>query len=123
MRFVIPSELLLHTSPLFPTDSANGVVHGAVSLVDVDNSAIPHPPRLRNIFGSCSIVMRLIQQFQGLAEAAVGTHAYINLRVIFEILAVIDRSPLDLADGCTRPGHKGWKENWALAPEGTLPET
>ena len=90
MRSVIPSELRLHASPLFPTDSANGVVHGAVSLVDVDNCAIPHPSRLGNILGSCSIVMRLIQQFQGLAKAAVGTHPCINRRVIFEILAVID---------------------------------
>ena len=42
--------------------------------------------------------MRLIQQLQGLAEAAVGTHAYIDRRMIREILAVIDRGPLDLAD-------------------------
>ena len=62
--------------------------------------AIPHAPGLGHIFCPCGIVMCLIQQLQSFAEAAVGTHAYIDRRVIFEILAVIDRGPLDLADGC-----------------------
>ena len=99
-RSVIPLELRLHPSPLFPTHLADGIIHRTVRLVDVDNSAIPHAPRLRNVFCPCGIVMRLIQQLQGLAEAAIRTHVDINRRMIFKILAVIDRGSLDLADSC-----------------------
>jgi hypothetical protein len=89
---------LLHTAPLFPMRSPDGIVHRAVGLVDVVYSAIPHAPRLGYVFCLCGIVVCPIQQLQSLAEAPVGTHAYIDGRVIFEVLAVIDRGPLDLGD-------------------------
>ena len=92
-------EVFLHTIPLFPMDPADGIVHRSVGLVDVVYSSIPHPSGLRYVFCPRGIVVRLIQQLQSLAEAAVGMHAYINGRVIREILAVIDRGPLDLIDG------------------------
>jgi len=80
--------------------SADSIIHRAVRLVDVNDSPVPHAPRLGNIFCPCGIVMCFVQQLQGLAEAAIGAHARIDRRVIFEILAVVDRGPLDLADGC-----------------------
>ena len=76
----------------------DGVVHRAVGLVDVVNSPIPHTSCLGYVFCPRGVVVCLIQQLQSLAEAPVGTHAYIDGRVIFEILAIIDRSPLDLGD-------------------------
>ncbi len=93
-------ECFYITVPLFPTDPADGIVHRSVGLVDVVYSAIPQPSGLGHVFCPRGIVMRLIQQLQSLAEAAVGTHAYIDGRVICEIFAVIDRGPLDLIDGC-----------------------
>jgi hypothetical protein len=79
---------------------ADGIVDCAVGLVDMAYGAIPHTPRLRHVFCPGGIVMRLIQQLQSLAEAAIGSHAYIDGRMIGEILAVIDRGPLDLGDRC-----------------------
>ena len=42
--------------------------------------------------------VRLIQQLQRFTEAAVGTHADVDLRVILQILTVIDGGHLDLID-------------------------
>ncbi len=61
-----------------------------MGLVDMVHSSIPHASGLGHVFCPCGIVVRLIQQLQSLAEAAVGTHAYIDWRVIGEILAIID---------------------------------
>jgi hypothetical protein len=79
-------------------DGSDCVVYGTVGLVDVVHSTIPHASGLGNVFCPSGIVVRLIQQFQSFAEAAVRTHANIDWRVIGEILAIIDRSSLDLGD-------------------------
>ena len=93
-------ETCLHAVPFFPMDPADGVVDRAVGLVDMAYGAVPRTPRLGHVFCPSGIVMRLIQQLQSLAEAAIGSHAYIDRRMIGEILAVIDRCPLDLGDRC-----------------------
>ena len=95
-----PANALLHTVPLFPMDPTNGIVDCAVRLVNVPYSAIPHTPRLGHVFCPRGIVMGLIQQFQCLAESAIGTHVGIDRRVIGKILAIVDRGALDLVDRC-----------------------
>ncbi len=71
-------------------DGSDGVVYGSVGLVDVVHSPIPQASGLGNVFCPSGIVVRPIQQLQSFAEAAVGTHANIDWRVIGKILAIID---------------------------------
>src|SRR5580698_9011961 len=81
-------------------DPADSVVHRAMGLVDVMYSSIPHASGLGHVFCLRSIVMRPVEQLQSLAEAAIRSHVYIHSRMISEILTIINRGLLDLADGC-----------------------
>jgi hypothetical protein len=68
-------------------------------LIDVPECAISQPAYGRIIFFTGDIIVRLVQQFHRAVKAPGAVHVGIDRRMIVQILAVIDRSPLDFADG------------------------
>jgi hypothetical protein len=75
------------------------VIDDAVRFVDVPDGAIAQTTHRRVIFFTGDIVVRFVQQFQRAMIAAGAFHVRIDRRVIVQILAVINGSPLDFVDG------------------------
>ncbi len=51
------------------------------------------------ILFACDVVVRFVQQFQSAMKAAAAFHLRIDRRMIVQILAIPNRSPLDFVDG------------------------
>jgi hypothetical protein len=75
------------------------VIDDAVGFVDVVDGAIAETADTGIIFFAGNIVVRLVEQFEGAVEAAAAVHAGVDRRMIFQILAVINRGTLDFANG------------------------
>jgi hypothetical protein len=74
------------------------MIDNAMSLVDVMDGAIAQTADGRIIFFAGDVVVRLVQQFQRTVEAAPAVHVGVDRRMVFEVLSVINRGMLDLAD-------------------------
>ena len=74
------------------------MIDHAVRFIDVMQGAIAQSPHRRIIFFAGDIVVRLIQQLHRAVVAAGPVHMHIDRRMIVQILAIIDRSPLDFID-------------------------
>jgi hypothetical protein len=75
------------------------VIDNAVGLVDVVDGAIAQTPNPRIIFFAGNIVVRLVEQFQCAVKAASAVHVGIDRRMVFKVLAVINRGILDFPNG------------------------
>jgi hypothetical protein len=74
------------------------VIDNAVGFVDMVESAIAQTAHGGIILFAGDIVMRLVEQLQRAVKAAGAVHSSINRRMISQILAIINRSALDLSD-------------------------
>src|SRR5271157_45613 len=61
--------------------------------------AIAQPAYGWIIFFAGDIIVRLVEQFQGAVIATSVSHVRIDRRMVIQILAIINRSTLDLSDG------------------------
>jgi hypothetical protein len=77
----------------------NGFFDVMMRLVDVLQRSQLQPLRKAIVLFMRDIVVRLVDQFKSAMQAARPVEPGINGRVIVEILAVVNRGPLDLADG------------------------
>jgi len=75
------------------------VIDNAVRFVDMAEGAIAQTAYGRIIFFAGDIIVRLVEQFQGAVIAASVSHVRIDRRMVIQILAIINRSALDLSDG------------------------
>jgi len=75
------------------------VIDDAVRFVDVAEGAIAQTTHRRIIFFAGDIIVRLVEQFQGAVIAASVSHMRIDRRMVIQILAIVNRSALDLSDG------------------------
>ena len=64
------------------------------------NRPIPHSPCLRNIFRMIQIMVRRRQQLIRLAETVMRAQPVVNGEWIGIALAIVNRRPLNLTDGC-----------------------
>jgi hypothetical protein len=74
-------------------------IDDVVRFVDVAEGAIAQTAHRWIIFFAGDIVVRLVEQFQGAVIAASAIYVRIDRRVIIQILAIVNRSVLDLCDG------------------------
>ncbi|MGA3072173.1 MAG: hypothetical protein ABSG56_00635 [Bryobacteraceae bacterium] len=77
----------------------NGLFDVMMRLVDVLQRSQLQPLRKAIVLFMRDIVVGLVDQFKSAMQAARPVEPGIDGRVIVEILAVVNRSPLDLADG------------------------
>jgi hypothetical protein len=75
------------------------VIDDAMRFVDVMKGTIPKPPHGRVIFFPGDVIVSFIEQFHRAVKAAGAVHPYVDWRMIVQILAVVDRSPLNFVDG------------------------
>jgi len=75
------------------------VIDDTVRFVDVVEGAIPQTAHGWIVFFPSDVVASLIQQFKRAAIAAAAVHLPGDRRVIVQILAVVNRGPLDFVDG------------------------
>jgi len=75
------------------------VIDDAMRFVDVMKGAVPKPTYGWIIFFAGDVIVSFIQQFHRAVKAAGAIHASIDRRMIVQILAVVNRSPLDFLDG------------------------
>jgi hypothetical protein len=75
------------------------MIDDAVGFVNVMKRAISQTAHGRVIFFPSDVIVGSIQQFHRAVIAAGAIHSCIDRRVIVQVLAVIDRSPLDFVDG------------------------
>jgi len=70
-----------------------------MGFVDMAEGAIAQTAHRRIVFFAGNIIVRLVEQFQGAAIAASVPNARIDRRMVIQILAIVNRSALDLSDG------------------------
>src|SRR5580693_5792083 len=75
------------------------VIDDAVGFVDVPEGAIAQTAYGRIILFAGNIVVRFVEQFQSAVIAAGAVHMRIDRRMIVQILAIVNRSALDLSKG------------------------
>ncbi len=75
------------------------VIDDVMRFVDVVQRAIPKTSHRWIVFFSCDVIVGLIQQLLGAMKTASASHPRIDWRVVIQILAVVDRSPLNFVDG------------------------
>jgi hypothetical protein len=75
------------------------VIDDAVRFVDVVEGAIAQTTHGGIIFFAGDIIVRLVEQFQSTVIAASAFYVRIDRRMVIQILAIINRSVLDLSDG------------------------
>jgi hypothetical protein len=75
------------------------MIDDAMSFIDVVQGSITKTAYGRVIFFSGNVVVSFIQKFHGAVEAAGPVHMRIDRRVIVQVLAVVNRGPLDFVDG------------------------
>jgi hypothetical protein len=75
------------------------VIDDAVGLVDVMDGAIAQSADAGIIFFAGNVVVRLVEELEGAVKAASAVHAGVDRRMVFQVLAVINRGMLDFADG------------------------
>jgi hypothetical protein len=97
-------ELIFHRSCGNPNGLVVGhlcdqVIDDAMGFVDVVNSAIAQTPHCRIIFLARDIVVRFVEQLRRAVVAAGAVHSSIDWRMIVYILAIVNRSVLNLPDG------------------------
>jgi hypothetical protein len=68
-------------------------------FVDVMKGAVPKPTHGWIIFFAGDVIVSFIQQFHRAVKAAGAIHACIDRRMIVQVLAVVNRSPLNFVDG------------------------
>jgi len=68
-------------------------------FVDVMKGAIPKTPHGRVIFFPGDVIVSFIQQLLRAVKAAGASHLCVDRRMIVQILAVVNRSPLNFVDG------------------------
>ena len=77
----------------------NQVIDDVVRFVDVMEGAIPQTPDGRVIFLASDIIVSFIQQLKRAMIAAGAVHMSIDRRMVVQILAIVNRSLLNLANG------------------------
>jgi hypothetical protein len=75
------------------------VIDDVVRFVDVMEGAIPQAPHGRVIFLVSDIIVSFIEQLQRAMIAAGAIHVSIDRRMVVQILAIVNRSLLNLANG------------------------
>jgi hypothetical protein len=75
------------------------VIDDAMRFVDVMKGAIPKTPHGRVIFFPGDVIVSFIQQLLRAVKAAGAPHLCVDRRMIVQILAVVNRSPLNFVDG------------------------
>jgi hypothetical protein len=75
------------------------MIDDAMGFVDVVQGSIAKTAHGRIIFFTGDVVVSFIQEFHGAVKAAVAVHVRIDRRMIVQVLAVVNRSPLDFIDG------------------------
>ena len=75
------------------------MIDDAMSFIDVVQGSITKTAYGRVIFFSGNVIVSFIQKFHGAVEAAGPVHMRIDRRVIVQVLAVVNRGPLDFVDG------------------------
>jgi len=75
------------------------MIDDAMRFVDVMKGTIPKPPHGRVIFFPGDVIVSFIEQFHRAVKAAGTVHSCVDWGMIVQILAVIDRSPLNFVDG------------------------
>jgi hypothetical protein len=74
-------------------------IDDVVRFVDVAEGAIAQTTYRGIIFFAGDIVVRLVEQLQGAVIAASAVYVRIDRRMVIQILAIVNRSVLDLSDG------------------------
>jgi len=80
-------------------NQVNGLFDVMMGPVDVFEGAPLQALREPVVLLFSYVVMGLVDQLEGAAKAAVPIHMGIDRRMIVEVLAVVDGSPLDFVDG------------------------
>jgi hypothetical protein len=75
------------------------MIDDAVGFVDVVQGAIAKTAHRRVIFFPGNVIVSFVQEFHRAVKAAGPVHAGIDRRMIVQILAVVNRGPLDFVDG------------------------
>jgi hypothetical protein len=75
------------------------VIDDAVRFVDVMEGAIPQTAHGRVIFLASDIIVSFIEQLKRAVKAAGAIHSSIDRRMVVQILAIVNRSLLNLANG------------------------
>ncbi|MGA7927150.1 MAG: hypothetical protein WCA20_14295 [Candidatus Sulfotelmatobacter sp.] len=75
------------------------VIDEAVRFVDVMEGAIPQTAHRRVIFLASDIIVSFIEQLKRAVIAAGAIHLSIDRRMVVQILAIVNRSLLNLANG------------------------
>src|SRR5277367_4097526 len=75
------------------------MIDDVLGLVDMMQSAIPKSARRGLIFFPGNVVMSSREQLHRAVVAARPVHAHIDRRMVVQVLAIIDRSSLNLVDG------------------------
>ena len=75
------------------------VIDDAVRIVDVMEGAIPQTAHGGVIFLASDVIVSFIQQFKRAMIAAGAIHMSIDRRMVVQILAIVNRSLLNLAKG------------------------
>jgi hypothetical protein len=77
----------------------NQVIDDAVCFVDVLQGAMPQPMRELIIFFFGNIMMRAVEQFEGLMIASSAAAVHVYWHVVGQVFAIIDGGAFDFADG------------------------
>src|SRR5580693_3073418 len=75
------------------------VIDDAVGFVDMVDGAIAQPADGWIIFFAGNIVMRFVEQLLCPVKAASAVHVRVDRRMVFQVLAVINRGVLDFPNG------------------------
>ncbi len=84
---------------LLPVILPDQVIDNAVGLVVVVDGATAQAADGRIILFAGNIVVGLVEQFESAVEAASAVHVGVDWRMVFQVLAVINRGIFDFPDG------------------------
>jgi hypothetical protein len=75
------------------------MIDDAMGFVDVVQRSVAKTAHGRVIFFPGNVIVSFIQKFHGAVTAAGSVHVRIDRRMIVQVLAVVNRCPLDFVDG------------------------
>jgi hypothetical protein len=93
-----PSHFQKSSTVLVAGSLHDQVIDDAVRFVDVVDGSIAQTAHGGIIFFAGNIIVRLVEQFQGAVIAASACDVGIDRRMVIQILAIVNRSVLDLSD-------------------------
>jgi hypothetical protein len=105
---------LIHNSPLSQTEEAasqgsrtrlvvgclnDEAIDNAMRFIDVMDGTIAQAAHCGVVFFTSNVIVRLVQQLESAMIAPRVSHMSVDRRMIIQILAIINRSVLDLCNG------------------------